>query len=435
MSWLDSVSFAEAPFQIIDGDRGKNYPKQGEFTATGHCLFLSATNVTKTGFDFSACQFVDEKRDAALNKGKLQREDIVLTTRGTIGNTAYFNDAVSLNHLRINSGMVILRCDRTKLLPSFLYHFVRSPDFFSQVNGLRSGVAQPQLPIRDMRLIRLPLPPLPTQQCIAGILSAYDELIENSQRRIKILETMARTLYREWFVHFRFPGSENHPRVASALGEIPQGWGVKKLGSLMEDHIGGGWGKDIADEHHTQPAWVIRGTDIPSARSSQVTGVPHRFHTISNLRSRKLAVGDILFEVSGGSKGQPVGRTLIITTELLSTLDGDVICASFCKRVRPKVDDYGSELLYLSFLEGYESGEIEQYQVQSTGISNFKWTEYIANIERVIPPTPLRSQFRIIVAPLFSQIATVGLTIQNLRRTRDLLLPRLLSGQIHVEAT
>jgi type I restriction enzyme S subunit len=207
---------------------------------------------------------------------------------------------------------------------------------------------------------------------------------------------------------------------------------VKKLGELMADHIGGGWGKDTADENHNQPAWVIRGTDIPSARSSQVTGVPHRFHTASNLRSRKLAAGDILFEVSGGSKGQPVGRTLLITTELLSALNGDVICASFCKRVRPKAD-YVSELLYLSFLEGYESGEIEQYQVQSTGISNFKWTEFIANIDRVIPPASLQSHFHEVVAPIFTQIATVGLQIQNLRRTRDLLLPRLLSGQIDVE--
>jgi len=79
----------------------------------------------------------------------------------------------------------------------------------------------------------LTLPPLPAQQRIAGILSAYDELIENSQRRIKILESMARALYREWFVHFRFPGHENLPRVASPLGEIPQGWEVKTVKEIL----------------------------------------------------------------------------------------------------------------------------------------------------------------------------------------------------------
>ena len=148
-----------------------------------------------------------------------------------------------------------------------------------------------------LNALEVPLPPLPIQRRIAGILSAYDELIENSQRRIKILESMARGLYREWFVHFRFPGHESVPRVPSPLGEIPKGWEVKNLESLMTSHIGGGWGKEVPDDDHTEPAWVIRGTDIPDARSSQVAGVPHRFHTPSNLRSRRIAIGDILFEV------------------------------------------------------------------------------------------------------------------------------------------
>jgi type I restriction enzyme S subunit len=148
-----------------------------------------------------------------------------------------------------------------------------------------------------------------------------------------------------------------------------------------------------------------------------------------------LVAGDIVFEVSGGSKGQPVGRALLIDPELLVGLGGDVICASFCKRIQPNIAGYGSELLYLSFLEGYESGEIEQYQVQSTGISNFKWTEYIANTERVVPPNALRSEFRRHVAPIFAQVATIGRRIRNLRRTRDLLLPRLLSGELPVGDT
>jgi type I restriction enzyme, S subunit len=325
-----------------------------------------------------------------------------------------------------------LRFTSPDVYPKFYAYCFRTPLIRQALTAQGGGTNINNLNQDILNALEVPHPPLDVQQRIAGILSAYDELIENSQRRIRILESMARALYREWFVHFRFPGHESVPRVPSPLGKIPQGWEVKKLESLMADHIGGGWGKDVADEDHTQAAWVIRGTDIPAARSSQVTGVPHRFHTASNLRSRRLAAGDILFEVSGGSKGQPVGRTLFITPHLLSALDGDVICASFCKRVRPKVDAYGSELLYLSFLEGYESGEIEQYQVQSTGISNFKWTEYIANIERVIPPAPLRARFHEFVAPLFTQIAVLGLKIQNLRRTRDLLLPRLLSGQVAV---
>ena len=330
------------------------------------------------------------------------------------------------------SHLIRVRLDQHRCVPEFYFYYFLSPLGKANVQSLVMQVAAAGIRGSELAKLNVPVPPLPIQRRIVGILSAYDELIENSQRRIKILEAMARALYREWFVHFRFPGHESVPRVPSPLGKIPQGWEVKPLGSLMAGHIGGGWGKAVPDEKHSEPAWVIRGTDIPDARRTRVADVPHRYHTPSSLRSRKLIAGDIVFEVSGGSKGQPVGRTLLITPKLRSAFDGDLICASFCKRVQPDANGYGSELLYLSFLEGYESGEIEQFQVQSTGISNFKWTEYIAKIERVVPPEPLRSRFREQVATLLTQIAVIGLQTQNLRRTRDLLLPRLLSGQIDV---
>ena len=326
-----------------------------------------------------------------------------------------------------------LRFISREVHPKFYAYCFRTPLIRKGLTAYGGGTNISNLNQDILNALEVPFPPLPVQRRTAAILSAYDELIENSQRRIQILERIARTLYREWFVYFRFPGHEKLPRVASLVGDIPKGWEVRPLESLMADHIGGGWGKEAADEDHTEPAWVIRGTDIPDARSCQVADVPHRFHTVSNIRPRRLQTGDILFEVSGGSKGQPVGRTLLVTPQLLSAFGEDaVICASFCKRVRPDTAGYGSELLYLSFLEGYESGEIEQFQVQSTGISNFKWTEYIAKMERVIPPEPLRVRFRERVAPLFSQITTLGLRIKNLRRTRDLLLPRVLSGQFNL---
>src|SRR5437773_4280688 len=85
-----------------------------------------------------------------------------------------------------------------------------------------------------LNALEVPFPPLPVQRRIAGILSAYDELMENSQRRIRLLEAMARALYREWFVHFRFPGHEKLPRVASPLGDIPQGWEVKRVPECVD---------------------------------------------------------------------------------------------------------------------------------------------------------------------------------------------------------
>ena len=225
------VDFEAAPFEIIDGDRGKNYPKQNEFSDSGHCLFLNAANVTRSGFEFSECQFITEQKDETLRKGKLQRDDIILTTRGTIGNAAHFHASVPYEHIRINSGMVILRCNVEKIAPTYLYHFLRSPSFHAQVNSLRSGVAQPQLPIRDMKRIKMPLPTLLTQRHLASILSAYDDLIENNRRRIQLLEQAARLLYKEWFVRLRFPGYE-HVKVKDG---VPEGWERKQLSELCTD--------------------------------------------------------------------------------------------------------------------------------------------------------------------------------------------------------
>ena len=234
------TEFTSAPFDIIDGDRGKNYPKQDDFSDDGHCLFLNATNVTQNGFDFSTRQFISEHKDNVLRKGKLQRDDVVLTTRGTIGNTAFFNSSVTYDQMRINSGMVIFRCNKNEISPAYLYYFLRSSHFHSQVHSLRSGVAQPQLPIRDMKHIKIPLPKLSVQLSIASILSAYDELIENNRRRIQLLEQAARLLYKEWFVQLRFPGHE-HTKV---INGVPEGWEKEPLGEIAPLNYGKALKKD-----------------------------------------------------------------------------------------------------------------------------------------------------------------------------------------------
>jgi type I restriction enzyme S subunit len=397
-------------------------------------IFLGIKNVTEDGqLDLVNVRHIAEDEFADWTRRVQPRaNDLVFTYEATLNRYALIPEGF---RGCLGRRMALIRPNPEVVDVKYLFYYFFTDEWRSVIrNNMLSGSTVDRIPLTGFPDFPVRIPSLPIQRRIAGILSAYDDLIENSQRRIKILEEMARRLYREWFVHFRFPGHEDCQFVESPLGEIPEGWEVKKLAGLMTDHIGGGWGKEAPDDDHTEPAWVIRGTDIPSARISQVTGVPHRYHTASNLRSRKLASGDILFEVSGGSKGQPVGRTLLMTPELLSALNGDAICASFCKRVRPDANGYGAELLYLSFLEGYESGEIEQFQVQSTGISNFKWTEYIDKTQRVVPPDRLRSRFREQVAAQCTQIAMLGMQIQNLRRTRDLLLPRLLSGQIDLEA-
>jgi len=210
---------------IIDGDRGKNYPKQNEFRDKGYCLFLNTGNVTRQGFNFYNNLFITEEKDKILRKGKLMRGDIVFTSRGTIGNTAYYSDKIPYDNVRINSGMVILRAIQGKVEQRYLYQLLKSDYQRVRMQSYITGSAQPQLPIKNFSQIEIPIPPLPTQRRIADILSAYDDLIENNQKQIKLLEEAAMRLYKEWFVKLRFPG---HEKTKIEDG-VPEGWKLTRV--------------------------------------------------------------------------------------------------------------------------------------------------------------------------------------------------------------
>ena len=222
--------------EIIDGDRGKNYPKQDEFYPQGYCLFLNTGNVTKEGLIFEENQFIMKEKDEALRKGKLKRGDIVYTTRGTVGNAGYYNSSVPYENVRINSGMVILRSNGEIVDARFLYQILKSEYYRPYFKQYCTGSAQPQLPIKNFSQIYLNVPDIKTQHRIADILSVYDNLIENNQKQIKLLEEAAQRLYKEWFVDLRFPGHEN----TKIVDGVPEGWSR----GLLKELISVNYGKD-----------------------------------------------------------------------------------------------------------------------------------------------------------------------------------------------
>ena len=143
---------------FIDGDRGKNYPTFDEFTDTGYCLFLNASNVTSTGFNFDTCMFVTEEKDKLMNKGHLSPYDIVLTSRGTLGNVALYDKHIKYENIRINSGMLIIRPKTERLSPYFIYALLKSSYMKAAIERFRSGSAQPQLPIKDLQKMSFDIP-------------------------------------------------------------------------------------------------------------------------------------------------------------------------------------------------------------------------------------------------------------------------------------
>ena len=188
------VTFSEAPFEIIDGDRGVNYPKKEDFSSDGYCVFLNTKNVRPNGFDFEDVAFISRKKDEALRKGRLCRKDVVITTRGTVGNTGYYDNSVPFDRIRINSGMLIFRVDESRLSGEYLFRFFQSQNFKRQRESIVSGSAQPQLPILSLNRALLPVPNLETQQAIVAeidaeqtLVNANGELIARFEKKIENL--------------------------------------------------------------------------------------------------------------------------------------------------------------------------------------------------------------------------------------------------------
>ena len=156
------VALAKAA-DLIDGDRGNEYPNESDFSSDGHCLFLSAKNVTKEGFRFDVSVFINRGKDEALGNGRLERSDIVVTTRGTLGNFAYYDISVPFNVLRINSGMVIIRVREEYISTKFLYVQLSSMRIARQIELSAYGSAQPQLNLDILRRL-LVLKPIRVEQ-------------------------------------------------------------------------------------------------------------------------------------------------------------------------------------------------------------------------------------------------------------------------------
>ncbi len=256
-----------------------------------------------------------------------------------------------------------------------------------------TGAAQPKLSQGNLRRIQIPLPPLPIQRRIAGILSAYDELIENSQRRIKILESMVRGLYREWFVHFRFPGHESVPRVPSPLGEIPKGWEVGRLDDVLVLQRG----------FDLPKASRIEGT-VPIIAATGITG----FHN----------------EARAKAPGVVTGRSGTIGEVLYVQEDFWPLNTSLWVKEFPN-----SEPLYAFYL--LSSLDLKQFN-SGAAVPTLNRND-IHGTNVVVPPRSIQKRFQDFTGSMLAKSRTLDQQIQNLRRTRDLLLPRLLSGQINVE--
>jgi type I restriction enzyme S subunit len=279
--------------------------------------------------------------------------------------------------------------------------------------NMLTGATVDRIPLTTFPDFPVTVPPLPIQRRIAGILSAYDDLIENSQRRIGVLERMARGLYREWFVKFRFPGHESVPLVASPLGDIPQGWEVKKLGEVADVNRAQINGRTAPSE--------LYYIDISSVSPGRIDALTAYAFTEAPGRARRIVQhGDTLW-----SCVRPNRRSY---AQILYPLPDTIASTGFAVLTATKVS---STFLYLATTTddfvAYLTNNATGSAYPAVTAATFE------KAEMLIPPVALLEQFAKSTKPVSELIHTLQRKIQNLRRTRDLLLPRLMSGELAVK--
>lgn len=340
----------------------------------------------------------------------LKNGDLVVCEGGEPGRCALWNNQVP--NMKIQKALHRVRPHECLDSRYLLYWFLEAGqrNHFEQ---FFTGATIKHLPGEKLAKIEVDVPPLPIQRHIAGILSAYDELIENCQRRIRILEKMARGLYREWFVNFRFPNHAKTPMVDSRQGKIPKGWEVVPFTDIA-DVLSGGTPKTEVAEYWNGEIPFFTPRDAPACFYVQDTEKHVTEKGLSKCAS-ELYPPDTVFITARGT----VGKVALPSVPMAMNQS--------CYALRGK-NDVPQRFLFLLTLQQVD------YLKTNVGGATFDTiiVDTFRRMQVVNPPPELIARFSRSTDACFEQINTLQCQLQNLRKTRDLLLPRLMSGQISV---
>ncbi len=415
--WEVADLLRDGILDIGDGYRAKN----SELGETG-LPFARAGNLNE-GLHFEEADILSEA-SVRLAGEKISRPgDITFTSKGTFGrfaivrkDTPQFVYSPQLCYWRVKCEGIV---DRT-----FLYYWIQGEDSMNQLNEVKGLTDMADyVSLTNQRKMWLSAPPIPEQQRIASILSAYDEIVVNNRRRIRILEDMARSLYREWFVNFRLPGREKLRCVASSIGNIPLGWKVTSLKEVTTK-IGSG-----ATPRGGKEAYETSGTSL--IRSLNIYDYEFEFSHLAFINDEQAAQldnvvveeCDVLLNITGAS----VARCAMVPSYILPARVNQHVAIV---RANPECM---SPYYLLDAINNDQNKQKLLGLAQGGATREALTKDTISNFLILLPPRELVLKYGEVAGPLHAQRETLKRQIQNLRKTRDLLLPRLLSGQLKVE--
>ncbi len=365
--------------------------------------FVKGKHISGGYVDLENCDHIaKEDHEKAIQRSKPERGDILFSNIGSVGDAAFINMDKEFSIKNV----ALFKPNPDVVDNKYLYYVVLGPKFRGELFAKRLGVAQPFFSLEMLRSHEVEYHhDLTIQKKIAPILSAYDDLIENNLRRIKILEEMAQTIYREWFVKFRFPGHEKIRMVDSPLGKIPEGWKVVSLVDVCNIVMG---------QSPKSEFYNTRGDGLPFHQG--VTNFGPRFPTervFCTVKNRIAETGEILFSVRA-----PVGRINIADKRLIV---GRGLCAIH--------NNEGNQ--WFTFHQLKERFQDEDMMGGGT-IFKAVTRKDVESIEFLNPANLTVRAFEEICHPVEAQIEILTDKNATLRHTRDLLLPKLISGELDV---
>lgn len=398
---------AEVRYSLVGGPFGSELTTR-DYVEDGVPVIRGA-NLTDDGcFNDSDFVFVREEKADKLIANNAHSGDVVFTQRGTLGQVGLIPTESRYPRYLLSQSQMKLTVEPKKAIARFVYYYFRHPQTIQTIKNraITSGV--PHINLGILREFEMPLPPVDTQREIVAVLSAYDDLIENNRRRMKLLEDAARLLYQEWFVRLRFPG---HERVRIVDG-VPEGWEKKTLADIASVNRAILPGNHDGDIEYVDISSVVQGEIIKTE--------PYAFADAPGRARRVVQHGDIIW-----SCVRPNRRSYAVIWNPAENLVASTGFAVITPTTVPSTFIYCTTTT--DDFVGYLANHVRGGAYPAVVAADFEKAGVL------VPPRHLLAAFNDAAEPMFAQKHNLWLQNRKLRAARDLLLPRLMSGEAEVE--
>ncbi len=388
---------------ITDGKHGDCQDEEG----SGY-YFLSAKDVKNGKLNYDGARQIT--RDDFLQthrRTQLEPDDLLLSNSGTIGRMALAEDSELTDRTTFQKSVAILKPDKNQVYPRWLFYYLHH--VIEQLIGFAGGTAQKNLLLRDLRAFEIELHPLGVQKRIAETLSAYDDLIDNNNRRIALLEEAIHRLYREWFVHLRFPGHEHTPVV----GSVPEGWEKRPLGEVVNVNPKTNYEKGKPSPYVPMAAVSEKSMIISGTEERPIKGGP------------KFVNGDtLLARITPCLENGKTGFVQFLETD-------EIVASGSTEFIVLREGVLSRYWIYCLA----RTHEFRQHAINSMVGSDGRQRVQPVSVmgyQVPVPPKPIVSDFGDYAQKIFKQINTLNRQNGKLREARDALLPRLMNGSLPV---